>query len=130
MLTTPRNDGTDLWKSTLSGQPPVAKPQQNANAWSHTPQNPTDYKNWGEDDDNGGGGGGGHNGPIGSQATGGQNAGPNAHMGGGTAFGAGAPGSAPGRNDTTFWGSDAPNGPQYNGKQSGKKRQGFTTGGR
>ena len=112
MPTNLRNDGTDLWKSTLSGQPPAAKPQQNANAWSHTPQNPTDYKNWGEDDENSGSGG--HNGPIGSQATGGQNAGSNAHMPGGPGFGPG-PG-APGRNDTNFWGSDGPNGPQYNGK--------------
>ncbi len=43
------DDGTELWKSTLSGQPPVAKPLPST-SW-HTPQNPTDYKQWGEDDD-------------------------------------------------------------------------------
>ncbi len=52
----PRNDGTELWKSTLSGQPPVAKPQPSS-PW-HTPQNPTDYKQWGEDDDTSGSAGG------------------------------------------------------------------------
>ena len=52
----PRNDGTELWKSTLSGQPPVAKPQPSS-PW-HTPQNPTDYKQWGEDDDASGSAGG------------------------------------------------------------------------
>ena len=52
----PRNDGTDLWKSTLSGQPPAAKPQPSS-PW-HAPQNPTDYKQWGEDDDNSGSAGG------------------------------------------------------------------------
>lgn len=46
----PRNDGTDLWKSTLSGQPMVTK-SSSASEW-HKPQNPTDYKNWGEEDDN------------------------------------------------------------------------------
>ncbi len=50
----PRNDGTDLWRSTLSGQPPAPKPQP-ANPWGHTPQNPTDYKQWGEEDDGTGG---------------------------------------------------------------------------
>ncbi len=50
----PRNDGTDLWKSTLSGQPPAPKPQHSS-TWSHTPQNPTDYKQWGEEDDGAGG---------------------------------------------------------------------------
>ena len=60
----PRNDGTDLWKNTLSGQPPAPKPQP-ANPWA--PQNPTDFKTWGEPEDgdgaqqSGGGGGGGHN---------------------------------------------------------------------
>ncbi len=49
----PRNDGTDLWKSTLSGQPPAPKPQP-SNPWGHTPQNPTDFKQWGEEDDSGG----------------------------------------------------------------------------
>ena len=42
-----RNDGTDLWRVTLSGQPPAAKPQPN-NAWNHTPQNNTDFKQWGK----------------------------------------------------------------------------------
>jgi trinucleotide repeat-containing gene 6 protein len=46
----PKNDGTDLWRSTLSGQPPVAKPQS-ANPWGHTPQNPTDFKTWGEEEE-------------------------------------------------------------------------------
>ena len=55
----PRNDGTDLWKSTLSGQPMVTK-QAPPNPWDHKPQNPTDYKNWGEEDD-----GGGNHGPSG-----------------------------------------------------------------
>lgn len=45
----PRNDGTDLWKSTLSGQPLVTK-TATTSQW-HKPQNPTDYKNWGEEDD-------------------------------------------------------------------------------
>lgn len=45
----PRNDGTDLWKSTLSGQP-MAKAQQSSNAWNHTPNNPADFKTWGEED--------------------------------------------------------------------------------
>ena len=89
--TTPatRNDGTDLWKSTLSGQPPAPKPQQNPSAWSHTPQNPTDYKNWGEDDDNNSGS---SNGPIGSQAPGSQNNATNSQIGGAGPFGAAAPG--------------------------------------
>lgn len=62
-----RNDGTDLWKSTLSGAPPPqsvtsapsAKAQMNANnPWgSHAPQNPTDFKNWGDDDEHGRGDG-------------------------------------------------------------------------
>ena len=56
----PRNDGTDLWKSTLSGQPMI-KQQAPPNPWDHKPQNPTDYKNWGEEDD----GSGGHHGPSG-----------------------------------------------------------------
>lgn len=45
----PRNDGTDLWKSTLSGQPLVTK-SSTTSQW-HKPQNPTDYKNWGEEDE-------------------------------------------------------------------------------
>ena len=60
----PRNDGTDLWKSTLSGQPPVAKPQPSS-PW-HTPQNPTDYKQWGEDDDQSGSAGASGSGSIGA----------------------------------------------------------------
>ena len=115
-----KNDGTDLWKSTLSGQPMAPKPQPRDNAWSHTPQNPTDYKNWGEDDESAGAGGG-SSGPIGSQGSGGQSTGPTGHMGGATAFGSsinssytGAPGTAPGRNDP-FCG-DGLNGPQYGGK--------------
>ena len=62
-----RNDGTDLWKSTLSGGPPPqsvvsapsAKAQMNANnPWGgHAPQNPTDFKNWGDDDEHGRGDG-------------------------------------------------------------------------
>ena len=59
----PRNDGTDLWKSTLSGQPMITK-QAQPNPWDHKPQNPTDYKNWGEEDD-GGNQGGNHGGPSG-----------------------------------------------------------------
>ncbi len=51
-----RNDGTDLWKSNLSGQPAAPKPQP-SNPWGHTPQNPTDYKNWGEDEEGAAGGG-------------------------------------------------------------------------
>ncbi|CAB4066473.1 TNRC6 [Lepeophtheirus salmonis] len=42
-----RNDGTEIWKVNLSGQPPAPKPQP-SNPWGHTPQNPTDFKNWGE----------------------------------------------------------------------------------
>ena len=57
-----RNDGTDLWRVNLSGQPPATKPQPN-NAWNHTPQNNTDFKQWGVDDGedgaNSGAGGGG-----------------------------------------------------------------------
>ena len=50
-----RNDGTDLWKSTLSGVPQQPKPAV-ATPWgNHTPTNPADYKNWGEDDGQGGG---------------------------------------------------------------------------
>ncbi len=50
-----RNDGTDLWKLNLSGQPPAPKPQP-SNPWGHTPQNNTDYKQWGEEDDGASGG--------------------------------------------------------------------------
>ena len=49
-----RNDGIDLWKSTLSGVPQQPKPAV-ATPWgNHTPTNPADYKNWGEDDGQGG----------------------------------------------------------------------------
>ena len=51
-----RNDGTDLWKSTLSGQPPVPKPQP-SNAWT-APANNTDFKQWGVEDEDGASGGG------------------------------------------------------------------------
>ncbi len=44
-----RNDGTDLWKSTLSGQPMVTKPSP-ATQW-HKPQNPADYRTWGEEEE-------------------------------------------------------------------------------
>ncbi len=46
----PRNDGTDLWKASLTGQP-IAQKQAPANPWDHKPVNPADFKNWGEDDD-------------------------------------------------------------------------------
>ena len=50
-----RNDGTDLWKSTLSGQPPThsKQVQPTNNPWGHTPQNPTDFRTWGEDEGEG-----------------------------------------------------------------------------
>ena len=47
-----RNDGTDLWKSTLTGNPPAPKVQPN-NAWT-APANNTDFKQWGVEDDDGG----------------------------------------------------------------------------
>ena len=103
-----------MWKSTLSGQPPPPKPQQPSSAWGHTPQNPTDYKNWGEEElvDNNGGS---TNGPIGSQAPGGPNSASSSHMGSGSGFGTGASGNSA-RNDGNFWGNEGPNGPQqYNG---------------
>ena len=123
--TTPatRNDGTDLWKSTLSGQPPAPKPQQNPSAWSHTPQNPTDYKNWGEDDDNNSGS---SNGPIGSQAPGSQNNATNSHIGGAGPFGAAAPGNPTARNENSFWGDGNPNGPQFNAAVKPKDDWGAT----
>ena len=66
-----KNDGTDLWRVTLSGQPPaVTKPQPN-NAWNHTPQNNTDFKQWGvndDDDHQGQQGGQGANGAIGQRS--------------------------------------------------------------
>jgi len=46
---TSRNDGTELWKSTLSGQPIIAKPSP-VTQW-HKPQNPADYRTWGEEDE-------------------------------------------------------------------------------
>ena len=73
-----RNDGTDLWRVNLSGQPPAAKPQPN-NAWNHTPQNNTDFKQWGVDDggDDGANSGPGHGpgapGAPGSGGSGGSN---------------------------------------------------------
>lgn len=44
-----RNDGTELWKSTLSGQPMATKPSP-ATQW-HKPQNPADYRTWGEEEE-------------------------------------------------------------------------------
>ena len=60
---TGRNDGTDLWKSNLSGVPPPAKPQPQTPWGNHTPAHPADYKTWGEpeDDNNGPSVGGGNN---------------------------------------------------------------------
>ena len=52
---TGRNDGTDLWKSNLSGVPPPVKPQPQTPWGNHTPAHPADYKTWGEpEDDNNG----------------------------------------------------------------------------
>lgn len=86
-----RNDGTDLWKSTLYGQPPatvgVVKPQSNSSgggAWN--PQNNTDFKQWGVDEEEG---------------QGGHSAGPGSAGGSSN----GAP-----RNDS-MWGGDSNNGP-------------------
>ncbi|TRY68302.1 hypothetical protein TCAL_06828 [Tigriopus californicus] len=61
-----RNDGTDLWKSTLSGQPPpqTSKVQIPNNPWgNHTPQNPADFKTWGEEEDGSLSRGGGNGAP-------------------------------------------------------------------
>jgi len=60
---TGRNDGTDLWKSNLSGVPPPAKPQPQTPWGNHTPAHPADYKTWGEpeDDNNGPSVGSGNN---------------------------------------------------------------------
>ena len=45
-----RNDGTDLWRTTLSGVPQPVKPTT-ATPWgNHTPAHPADYKTWGEPD--------------------------------------------------------------------------------
>ena len=52
----PRNDGTDLWKSTLSGQHLAAKPKPSSPC--HTSQNTTYYKQCGEFDYNSGSAGG------------------------------------------------------------------------
>jgi len=49
---TGRNDGTDLWKSTLSGVPQPIKPQPTTPWGNHTPAHPADYKTWGEPEDN------------------------------------------------------------------------------
>ena len=46
----PKNDGTDLWRSTLSGVPQPAKPQPSTPWGNHTPANPADYKEWGRED--------------------------------------------------------------------------------
>ena len=53
-----RNDGTDLWRSTLSGVPQPPKPQPTTPWGNHTPANPADYKEWGRDDGSGAGGDG------------------------------------------------------------------------
>ena len=49
-----RNDGTDLWKSTLYGPSPAVNTAkaQNKPPWGQSPQNPTDFKIWGEDEEN------------------------------------------------------------------------------
>jgi hypothetical protein len=66
---TGRNDGTDLWKSNLSGVPPPPKPQPTTPWGNHTPAHPADYKTWGEpEDDNNGPSGGGNNGGPGPAA--------------------------------------------------------------
>ena len=49
-----RNDGTDLWRSTLSGVPAPVKPQPQTPWGNHTPAHPADYKNWGDPEDGGG----------------------------------------------------------------------------
>lgn len=52
-----------MWRVNLSGQPPAPKAQPN-NAWNHTPQNNTDFKQWGVDEEDSGGN---SNGAIGGQ---------------------------------------------------------------
>ena len=101
-----RNDGTDLWRVNLSGQPPVAKPQPN-NAWNHTPQNNTDFKQWGVDDgeDGAGGSAGGAaapNAPGSNGAIGGN------RPQGGLSGNMNAVGSSAGGGDS-MWGPDASN---------------------
>ena len=79
-----RNDGTDLWRSTLSGVPAPAKPQPQTPWGNHTPAHPADYKNWGDPEDNGG---------LGDQnMPGDRGPGPEA----GSMWNSGAPGSGPG----------------------------------
>ena len=46
-----RNDGTDLWRSTLSGVPAPVKPQPTTPWGNHTPAHPADYKTWGDPED-------------------------------------------------------------------------------
>ena len=130
-----RNDGTDLWKSNLSGNPPpVPKPQQPANPWgSYTPRVDNDGGTWGEDDGGAGarqgpGGPGDHQGPPlgppGSIPPGTGAPGANQAFGGPSGpntFGANSSGSGPpgpGR-DANFWNQpDQPNnGPGF-GKSS------------
>ena len=74
-----RNDGTDLWRSTLSGVPQPVKPQPSTPWGNHTPAHPADYKTWGEPED----------GPSGDQ-------GPPGAAGGDNMWSSGAPGSGPG----------------------------------
>lgn len=82
-----RNDGTELWRTTLSGVPAPSKPQPNTPWGNHTPAHPADYKTWGEPDgQDGGGGEAAGPGPGPSQPE------PAANMWGGAA----APGSGPG----------------------------------
>ena len=45
-----KNDGTDLWRTTLSGVPQPAKPAPTTPWGNHTPAHPADYKTWGEPD--------------------------------------------------------------------------------
>ena len=101
-----RNDGTDLWRVNLSGQPPAPKPQPN-NAWNHTPQNNTDFKQWGVDDEDGPnqGNGGNANGAIGGQRQNNVNVPPNMAGNGGPNSGNAGPG-APGGGDSMWGNSD------------------------
>lgn len=79
-----RNDGTDLWRSTLSGVPAPVKPQPQTPWGNHTPAHPADYKNWGDPEDGGG---------LGDQnMPGDRGPGPEA----GSMWNSGAPGSGPG----------------------------------
>ena len=113
-----RNDGTDLWRVNLSGQPPAPKPQPN-NAWNHTPQNNTDFKQWGVDEEDGSGPADRGNGPPGPNANGaiggqrgqmGNNVGSMNNAGPGGLGGGNTGGPVGGGNDS-MWGSDANNGP-------------------